>query len=106
MKRIIPVFATLLLGGCTATSPQYIAQKQAEVLANAEVKCPNVDAPEKHMACLNRAVHHSGYWGQGVIVVAANDGSLRLVDDYHAPDTQYNVGGDLYNSGTNPGSAR
>ena len=106
MKRIVPVFVVLLLGGCTATSPQYIAQKQAEVLANAEAVCSQVDTAPKRMACLNRVVHHSGYWGQGVIVVAANDGSPRLVDNYHSPDAQYNVGGDLYNSGANPGSAR
>jgi hypothetical protein len=106
MKRILTVFAVLLLGGCTATSLQYVAQKQADVLAKAEVKCSNVEAPEKHMACLNRVVHHSGYWGEGVIVVAANDGSPRLVDDHHTPDAQYNVGGDMYTSGANPGSAR
>lgn len=105
MKRIIPVFAVLLLGGCAATSPQYTAQKQADVLENAETTCSHVDA-QKRMGCLNRVVHHSGYWGQGVMVVAASDGSPRLVDNYHSPDTQYNVGGDMYNSGANPGSAR
>lgn len=103
MQRIIPVFAVLLLGGCTATSPQYIAQKEAEVLANAETACSHVD-PQKRLDCLNRVVHHSGYWGQGVMVAAANDGTPHIVDDYYSPDTQYNVGGDLYNSGANPNS--
>lgn len=95
MKRTAPLFAVLFLGGCAATSPQYIAQKQAEVLTHAEAKCARVDAPEKHMNCLNRVVHNSGYWGQDVIVVAANDGSPRLVSDYRMPDQQWNVGGDV-----------
>ena len=80
MKRIIPVIAVLLLGGCAATSPQYIAQKQAEVLASAETTCSHVDTTPKNIACLNWAVHRSGYWGQGVEVVAAKDGSPRLIE--------------------------
>jgi len=105
MKRIMPMIAVLFLGGCATTSPQYAAEREAEILAKAETACSHVDAP-KRMACLNRVVHQSGYWGQGVIVVAANDGSPRLVDNYRSPDGQYNVGGDMYNSGANPGSAR
>ncbi|HEX4637131.1 MAG TPA: hypothetical protein VH189_13165 [Rhizomicrobium sp.] len=95
MKRVIPVFAVLLLGGCTAASPQYVAQKQADVLANAETTCSQVGTTPKNIACLNWAVHRSGYWGQGVKVVAAKDGSPRLVDNYRLPDIQYNVGGDI-----------
>src|SRR5215469_7372969 len=97
MKRLTPVIAILLLEGCTATSPQYIAQKQAEVLANAQVTCSNkrpVDAPRNYMPCLNWAVHNSGYWGQGVKVVTASDGSPRFVDDWHSPDQPFNVAGD------------
>src|ERR1700742_1309360 len=78
MKCIVSIFAVLLLGGCTATSPQYIAQKQAEVLAKAEAICSTVKT-QKGMACLNRVVHQSGYWGQGLVVVAASGGSPRLV---------------------------
>jgi hypothetical protein len=106
MKRMIPIFAVLTLASCTATSPQYVAQKQTEVLASAQAACSQVDAVQKRMVCLNRAVHHSGYWGEGVTVVAANDGSLRLVDNYQARALLENVGGDMYNSGANPGSAR
>ena len=90
MKCIVSIFAVLLLGGCTATSPQYIAQKQAEVLAKAEAICSTVKTL-KGMDCLNLEVHHSA-WGQGLTVVAASDGSPRLVVDYL--------------SGPNPGSAR
>jgi hypothetical protein len=105
MKRIVPVFSVLVLAGCAATAPQYTSQKQAEVLAKAETICIHVDAA-KRMACLNKVVHHSGYWGQGILVVAANDGSPRIAENIHSPDGQYNVGGDMYNSGANPGSAR
>ena len=87
MKRIIPVFAVLLLGGCTATSPQYIAQRQSAVLASAEATCSKKMSPSDtardYFACLRSTVHSSGYWGQGVLVVAANDGSPRIVE---APD--------------------
>src|SRR5262249_37634907 len=94
MKRVIPIIAVLTLAGCSATNPQYAAQKQAEVLADAEAACSHVEA-QKHMACLNRAVHHSGLWGEGVTVVAANDGSLRLVSTYQTRALLENVGGDL-----------
>jgi len=83
MKRIIPVLSVLLLVGCTATDPRYIAQRQSAVLASAEVTCSEMspaDRARNYMNCLNRAVHGSGYWGQGVIVVAASDGSPRIVE--------------------------
>lgn len=83
MKHIIPVLAVLALGGCTATSPQYTAQRQAEILTNAEAACSQVNTPEKNLACLNRAVHQSGYWGEGVKVVRAGDGSPQIVENYH-----------------------
>lgn len=105
MKRIVLAIAILFLGGCSATSPQYASQRKAEILAKAETTCSHADAP-KRIACLNRVVHQTGYWGQGVIVVAGNDGSPRLVDNYRSRDGQYNVGGDMYNSGANPSSAR
>jgi hypothetical protein len=104
MKRIVPVFSILALAGCAATPPQYASEKQAEILAKAQAVCIHI-AAEKRMPCLNKVVHRSGYWGQGVMVVAANDGSPLLVNKTYSPD-QYNVGGDMYASGANPGSAR
>ncbi len=104
MKRIIPALAVLALGGCAATGPQVEAQKQAEMLAHAENVCIHVSA-EKHIACLNKVVHHNSYWGKGVMVVAANDGTPRIVENIPSVDHQYNVGGDIIASGPT-GSAR
>lgn len=82
MRRVVPIFMMLLLAGCAATDPHYIAQKQAKVLASAETTCAShrpADGMQIYLTCLNAAVHSSGYWGQGIRVVAANDGTPQLI---------------------------
>lgn len=106
MNRIIAAVSVLFLAGCSTASPGYVAKRQAEVLAKAEATCSHVTTATKNIECLNWAVHQDHYWGQGVRVVASKGGAPRLVDYYSSSDGQYNVGGDLYNSGANPGSAR